>query len=222
MGHCTTCNTELPYPFECARCGRTFCANHRLPENHTCLSSQTYQTPPNGTSQETTKAAKKKTPTKKILLAVTALILAAVLTAGAIGVSSSNQTSADYNRGFDAGYQSGHSSGYDSGFADGHTQGLSDREGHYLKDPTYREMNAFLDSDPTDGNDYYTDTYNCVNFAQDVCDNAFEAGYRCGFVYVEFTDSAHAVACFNTTDRGLIFIEPQTDKQVTLNVGEPY
>ncbi|MGC8935909.1 MAG: hypothetical protein ACP5KV_00890 [Candidatus Methanomethylicaceae archaeon] len=52
--------------------------------------------------------------------------------------------------------------------------------------------------------------------------NAFAAGYKCGFVYIKFKDSAHAVVCFNTTNRGLIFVEPQYDQIVTLKIGESY
>jgi hypothetical protein len=47
-------------------------------------------------------------------------------------------------------------------------------------------------------------------------------GYRCGFVYIEFGDSAHAIACFNTTDSGLIYVEPQTDEIVTIAIGQQY
>jgi eukaryotic-like serine/threonine-protein kinase len=36
MGHCNICGTEQKYPFECASCGGTFCAKHKIPENHEC------------------------------------------------------------------------------------------------------------------------------------------------------------------------------------------
>jgi hypothetical protein len=49
-----------------------------------------------------------------------------------------------------------------------------------------------------------------------------KAGYRFGFVYTEFWDSAHAIACFDTTDNGLIYVEPQTDEIVSVSVGQPY
>jgi tetratricopeptide (TPR) repeat protein len=36
MGHCNVCGIEQEHPFECASCARTFCAEHKLPENHQC------------------------------------------------------------------------------------------------------------------------------------------------------------------------------------------
>lgn len=36
MGRCQLCNKEVDLPFTCSYCGQTFCAEHRLPENHRC------------------------------------------------------------------------------------------------------------------------------------------------------------------------------------------
>ena len=36
MTKCTTCNKEELLPFTCKYCGRQFCSEHRLPENHNC------------------------------------------------------------------------------------------------------------------------------------------------------------------------------------------
>ncbi|MFX0207219.1 MAG: AN1-type zinc finger domain-containing protein [Candidatus Hodarchaeota archaeon] len=33
---CAICGKEQLLPFKCSYCGRPFCANHRLPENHNC------------------------------------------------------------------------------------------------------------------------------------------------------------------------------------------
>jgi len=33
---CNFCGKEEPFPFKCSYCGEYFCAEHRLPENHTC------------------------------------------------------------------------------------------------------------------------------------------------------------------------------------------
>jgi hypothetical protein len=52
--------------------------------------------------------------------------------------------------------------------------------------------------------------------------HTFNEGYLCGFVYVEFLEGAHATVCFNTTDHGLIFIEPQDDEIVNLTIGQQY
>jgi predicted nucleic acid-binding Zn-ribbon protein len=109
--------------------------------------------------------------------------------------------------------------GYDAGYAQGVEDGAG--SGWYIRDPTYAEAIDFINSDRTDENEY-TEDYVCYDFTADFNTNAFQMGYRCGFVYIEFPYSAHAIACFNTTDRGLIYIEPQTDEIVYVAVGRMY
>ena len=36
MARCDACGSEENMPYQCRRCGQTFCADHRLPENHDC------------------------------------------------------------------------------------------------------------------------------------------------------------------------------------------
>lgn len=36
MAECDACGRYENLPYQCRRCGRTFCAEHRLPENHDC------------------------------------------------------------------------------------------------------------------------------------------------------------------------------------------
>jgi len=91
-----------------------------------------------------------------------------------------------------------------------------------LRDPTYLEALQFIESDQTDKNLYKAQEYTCANFATEFKSNALKAGYRCGYVRVFFADWSHALNCFNTTDRGLIFVEPQLDEIVTLTIGQPY
>jgi hypothetical protein len=90
-----------------------------------------------------------------------------------------------------------------------------------LRDPTYKEAVQFIRSDQTDKNQY-NQSYTCVNFANDFRDNALNEGYRCGYVAIEFGETNHAIVCFNTSDNGLIFIEPQTDEIVALTPEQPY
>ena len=108
---------------------------------------------------------------------------------------------------------------YDEGYIQGVTDGAG--RGYNIRDPTYQEALQFIALDQTNKNEY-SETYTCFHFTADFEKNAFEARYRCGFVYIEFPDGAHAIVCFNTTDHGLIFIEPQDDKIVTVNIGYPY
>jgi hypothetical protein len=90
-----------------------------------------------------------------------------------------------------------------------------------IRDPTYQEALQFISSDQTDKNQY-NQSYTCINFANDFVNNALNQRYRCGFVLIDFPESCHAIACFNTSDRGLIFVEPQTDELVTLSTGQQY
>ncbi|MGQ9680552.1 MAG: hypothetical protein ACUVV4_07295 [Candidatus Bathyarchaeia archaeon] len=94
--------------------------------------------------------------------------------------------------------------------------------GYGIRDPTYNEVLKFISSDKTDENEYDPESYTCINFAADVKNNAFYKGYRCGYVEILFPDSGHAIVCFNTADRGLVFIEPQTDEVMNLVIGRPY
>jgi len=116
-----------------------------------------------------------------------------------------------------------YSSGYNTGYDDGYIQGVEDGagKGYNIRDPTYNEAITFIKSDKTDENKY-SKTYTCFHFTADFKKNAFQVGYRCGFVHIEFVDSAHAIVCFNTVDERLIFIEPQTDDVATLIIGCPY
>ena len=91
-----------------------------------------------------------------------------------------------------------------------------------LKDPTYKEMKDFLAEDKTDSMPYQIDAQTCTDFSAEVNNNAEEAGIRCAAVYIIYPKTGHTIVAFNTTDKGLIFIEPQFDDEVTLIIGESY
>ena len=125
---------------------------------------------------------------------------------------------------FNSGYVEGETEGYQRGYDDGYEEGIKEGVGNgwYIsRDPTFAEALAFINMDRTDENEY-TEDYVCYDFTADFNSNAFQMGYRCGFVYVEFDDSAHAMACFNTSDAGLIYVEPQNDEIVDIAVGQQY
>jgi septal ring factor EnvC (AmiA/AmiB activator) len=94
--------------------------------------------------------------------------------------------------------------------------------GYRLKDPTYKMMQEFIDQDKTDKRTYISGLYDCTNFCADIINNASKQGLRCGYVEIDFPDSAHAIIAFDTTDKGVIYIEPQYDEFVELEVGEHY
>jgi len=130
-----------------------------------------------------------------------------------------------YNTGLLDGEEVGFASGYEQGYDNGYAVGLEDGAGHgyIIRDPTYQEALQFINDDRTDANQYDDETYTCYNFAADFEANAFRAGYRCGFVLLEWIDGyAHAMVCFDTIDKGLIYIEPQDDEIVPLKVGSSY
>lgn len=106
---------------------------------------------------------------------------------------------------------------------------------HYsytVHDPTYTEMKKFLEEDKADQNEYILDEYMCHHFSKDLVREAAKKGIRAGYVRLDFPEqlcfkeknyySGHAIVCFNTTDKGLIFIEPQFDLGVTIKIGGSY
>jgi hypothetical protein len=90
-----------------------------------------------------------------------------------------------------------------------------------LKDPTYHELVKFINQDTINENEY-NETYTCLQFSLDLYKNAYNSGIRSGFVLIFFDNNSHLVNCFNTTDYGIIYVEPQTDAIVTLKIGEKY
>jgi len=45
MARCTLCGKDENMPYTCRRCGNTYCAEHRLPENHDCIGLQDWDDP---------------------------------------------------------------------------------------------------------------------------------------------------------------------------------
>ena len=79
-------------------------------------------------------------------------------------------------------------------------------------DPTFDELIAFVRSDPTDTRDYIADgskAYVCADFAEEVHNNAERMGIRAAWVGITFenTVEGHAINAFNTTDKGLVYID---------------
>ena len=91
-----------------------------------------------------------------------------------------------------------------------------------LRNPTFQEMKDFLLKDPTSRNKFVLNEYECRHFATVVINNAISQGIMCGFVLLCFDQGQHAVVAFNTTDRSLIYIEPQTDAAIEPKVGGTY
>jgi hypothetical protein len=78
---------------------------------------------------------------------------------------------------------------------------------------TWKELIKFIDSDHTNWKKYDPDQYICLNFAIDLVKNARKMNLNAWVVLVSFYNEfiGHAFTGFVTTDRGIVFIEPQTD-----------
>lgn len=131
------------------------------------------------------------------------------------------------------GYEQGREKGYQAGYEAGHKASqeeykpasqLTTEEGAIvLRNPTYQEMRKFLAEDITNLRAYEEGDYVCVDFAAGVNNNAEEKGIRCAVVDIFHPEGyGHTIVAFETTDRGLVFIEPQFDREVRLVVGKSY
>jgi hypothetical protein len=94
--------------------------------------------------------------------------------------------------------------------------------GYVANDVTYAQAKAFIAADNTDNNLYIDEMYVCEDFAFDVVTHALQQKIRCAFVSIRYPVSAHAIIAFNTTDRGVIYFEPQSDEEVRLQIGKHY
>ena len=76
-------------------------------------------------------------------------------------------------------------------------------------DPTWQQLMSFLVADKTDQKDYSAFSFPCGAFAEEVHNNAEAAGIQAAWVAVDFEDNTdgHALNAFNTTDRGLVYVD---------------
>ena len=113
--------------------------------------------------------------------------------------------------------------GYDKWYGIG-MNGLSQAGDPKVKlyNPKYTELQEFLARDQTDSNLFISGEYVCFDFAAALNNSAEARSIRAAYVRIRSREWAHAVVAFETVDKGLIFIEPQSDREVRLVVGEPY
>ena len=86
----------------------------------------------------------------------------------------------------------------------------SEPEYRYL---SWSQLVKFLSDDHTNWNEYDLETYNCVDYAVDLAENARNENIKVRLVGVDFVGqpTGHAFVEFETIDRGIIFVEPQGD-----------
>lgn len=105
--------------------------------------------------------------------------------------------------------------------ADGHI--ISFAHNTSAVNPSYNQVIAFLKSDTTDQVPYDLNKFTCGDYAECVQHNAENMGYKCGWVFIELDDGNHACNAFNTTDRGLVFVDCTTfDSIVDVTDGSVY
>ena len=177
----------------------------------------------------------------KIILGVVLLLgglvaLDILVYISATGSTFSEKVASAYTDGYDKGYaqnyevayQEAHSEAYEKGYDKGLEIGLrvGSRERVAtrveLRKPTYKELREFLAQDKTDSNPFIRGEYVCFDFAAELNNNAEANGNRAAYVRIHSKEWGHAVVAFETVDRGLIFVEPQSDKDVELVIGQPY
>jgi hypothetical protein len=101
-------------------------------------------------------------------------------------------------------------------------------DGHYIellnnpkaKNPTWQELKQFLWQDGTDQYLYNEASFVCADFAEMLHNNAEKAGIRSAYVTLDFSNDpdSHAINAFNTTDKGLIYIDDTGTEEGTLNL----
>jgi hypothetical protein len=81
-------------------------------------------------------------------------------------------------------------------------------ENPQASDTTWSQLVSFLFADDTDKQPYIPDLFVCSDFAALLHNKAEAMGIKAAYVSVDFIDGpSHAINAFNTTDRGLVFID---------------
>jgi len=75
------------------------------------------------------------------------------------------------------------------------------------------ELVDFLNKDHTNWNGYNPDYYACLDYSMTLVENAAKQNIEARIVGVIFVNetAGHAFVAFETTDLGIVYIEPQTD-----------
>jgi hypothetical protein len=110
------------------------------------------------------------------------------------------------------------------------------------RNPSWSQLVDFLRQDPTDQMKYDYNSFVCADFAEMLHNNAEKAGWKAAYVSIELSgypdyynlgipsNVGHALNAFQTTDRGLIYIDStapmvpsgSADKTVDVQVGKDY
>ena len=125
-----------------------------------------------------------------------------------------------YHKAFTSAYDKGYTKGYEMGLGASSEKRVATRV--ELRNPSHKELKEFLARDKTDVNLYISEEYVSFDFAVDLNNNAELEGIRAAFVTVIFPEKSHGIVAFDTADKGLIYIEPQSDREVDVVLGKRY
>jgi len=164
------------------------------------------------------------------------LVLDIIVYLGTTASTSGEKVMTAYDSGYDLGYaqtyeigyQKAHAEAYYNGYDKGYEIGLGINDNGEvgsrveIGNPTYEELIEFLARDETDSNPFISGEYVCFDFAAELNNNAEASGVRAAYVRIRSEEWAHAVVAFETVDKGLVFVEPQSDTEVELVIGRPY
>ena len=161
-----------------------------------------------------------------MLFKILSIVLAVLLVGVGIGVYFYGQNS--YNAGKELGKQEGYKACEaklqpEINRLQTETENLKKQiaEKKLLRNPTYAELMNFLKRDKTNDRKP-TSPIDTWNFAPELKRNAQKEGFQAFIVVVGCEGFTQLINAFMTTDQGLIYIEPQNDKPVKVNIGESY
>ncbi|MBN1690030.1 MAG: hypothetical protein JW901_03305 [Dehalococcoidia bacterium] len=157
---------------------------------------------------------------KRIILTI---VMALIVFGGAgYGVGYSMGYTAGNSEGWEKGTIHGNAQGYEKGYTAGFDNGKEYVVTHldqYVTIPkavAYEEVLGFLKEDKTDEQEFIDQYFDCISFANDLKERATTHGIKCAVVSMDLTGTkriGHAINAFETTDRGIVYFDPQTDGQ---------
>lgn len=135
---------------------------------------------------------------------------------------------AGYVEGFREGNRTGFSQGYElgkgEGYEEGYRKGVEDGAGRgvSLRDPTYGEVEDFVERDRTEELRFSPEGYTFLDLAAKFKANAMTSGFKCGLTIFLLDNGVASLNCFNTTDEGVVYVEPWSDRIFTVRPVEFY
>jgi hypothetical protein len=162
-----------------------------------------------------------KAEVKQIIIITVIVIGLLIFGAGGYWFGYGSGKNAGHNEGLISGNSTGYKTGYEGGYSVGYDKEfVVTHLDQYVTVPkvvSYNEVVTFLVSDQTDKAEYSAKDFDCTSFSNMVRNNATEKGIKCGLVSFDLVSPqktiGHVIVVFETTDRGTVYFDPQTDGQ---------